>query len=145
MRDGFTVVESFSTPEQAHIARGALESAGIECYMANENIVRVDFFWSQAVGGVQLHVPVGDVQRAHEILHTKAESVGEDLFAFLDEVVMCTNCGSRRVRYLKEPMPVTRAFFFFGIPLPFFRKTWRCSACGHEWNEKVKGKGKKAA
>ncbi len=138
MRDGYKIVESFATPEQAHIARSALESAGIECFVANENIVSVDFFWSQAVGGVQLHVREADAIRAREILSTQALPAGGDWFAFLDEVVMCRNCGSRKVRYIKEPKPLTRALFFLGVPLPFFRKTWRCSSCGHEWTQEEK-------
>lgn len=136
MRDGFALVDAFPTPEMAHIARSAIEAAGIECYVANENVVRLDFFWSQAMGGVKLFVPEADLERAREILLTEAQPEASEAAAFLDEKQMCPACGSRRVRFVNEATALTKAAFFFCIPLPFFRKTWRCNECRHEWKEK---------
>jgi hypothetical protein len=45
---------------EADIARSVLESAGIHTYMWNENLVRVDWPVSNAIGGVQLQVDADD-------------------------------------------------------------------------------------
>jgi hypothetical protein len=48
--------------------RTALESAGIECFLYDDNLVRLDWFVSNAIGGVKLVVSERDVAEATQIL-----------------------------------------------------------------------------
>jgi Putative prokaryotic signal transducing protein len=49
-------------------AKSALESAGIECFLADENTVRIDWLWSNLLGGIKLWVKVKDAPEADELL-----------------------------------------------------------------------------
>lgn len=49
-------------------AKSALESAGIECFLADENTVRIDWLWSNLLGGIKLWVKEKDASEAEELL-----------------------------------------------------------------------------
>lgn len=49
-------------------AKSALESAGIECFLADENTVRIDWLWSNLLGGIKLWVKEQDAREADELL-----------------------------------------------------------------------------
>ena len=61
-------VRQFRDMPDALLAKGLLESAGIECFFGDDNIVRLDWFISNLVGGVKLLVKPEDAAFAHEIL-----------------------------------------------------------------------------
>lgn len=61
-------VASFSFPHEAHIARAKLESEGIPVALADEHTVSMQWFYSNAIGGVKVQVPPSCAQRAIEIL-----------------------------------------------------------------------------
>jgi Putative prokaryotic signal transducing protein len=45
---------------EALVAKGLLDSAGIKCFLSDENTVRMDWLWSNALGGVRLWVREDD-------------------------------------------------------------------------------------
>ncbi len=61
-------VRQFRDMPDALLAKGLLESAGIECFFGDDNIVRLDWFISNLVGGVKLLVKQEDAALAREIL-----------------------------------------------------------------------------
>lgn len=63
-----TTVASFDTSMEAHVAKGALEAAGITCHLANERTVDAGPLGSTALGGVQLQVSARDAEKAKELL-----------------------------------------------------------------------------
>jgi len=56
------------TLPEALLARSILESAGIECFLGDQNIIRMDWFLSNALGGVKLRVREEDVAEADALL-----------------------------------------------------------------------------
>ncbi len=62
------IVRTFSTLPEALLAKGALESADIECFLADDNVVSVNWFLSNAVGNIKLQVKQEDAEAAVEIL-----------------------------------------------------------------------------
>jgi hypothetical protein len=48
-----------------------LDSAGIESFLADENVIRMNWLWSNALGGVKLQVRKTDVAVASELLEQK--------------------------------------------------------------------------
>jgi len=54
---------------EALLAKGSMESAGRECFLVDDNLVRLDLFISNLVGGVKLQVRAEDVAEATEILN----------------------------------------------------------------------------
>jgi hypothetical protein len=61
-------IRKFRDLPEALLAKTRLESAGIESFVTNENIVRLDWFLSNLVGGIDLQVKPKDVEAAQEIL-----------------------------------------------------------------------------
>lgn len=61
-------LRSFRDAPQALLAKSILESADIECFLGDENIVRMDWFWSYVVGGIKLWVREDDAATATEML-----------------------------------------------------------------------------
>jgi hypothetical protein len=52
----------------ALLAKNLLEASGIECFLADENIVNVNWLLSNAVGNMKLQVRKEDAEAALEIL-----------------------------------------------------------------------------
>jgi hypothetical protein len=63
---GIVTVASFSSPSEAQIARGFLESFGIEVLVGDENISRMEN--PVLVGGTKLQVRDADADTARELL-----------------------------------------------------------------------------
>ena len=61
-------IRSFWNLLEAELAKGALEAAGIECFLFDDNMVRMDWFNANAIGGVKLRVDRGNVDDANRIL-----------------------------------------------------------------------------
>jgi len=66
--EGPLVVATFALPTEAEMARGLLESNGIEALLRDEGLVGVHPWLSNAIGGVKVVVLAEDAQRAREIL-----------------------------------------------------------------------------
>jgi hypothetical protein len=49
-------VRSYWNLLEAELAKGALETAGIQCVLFDDNMVRMDWFNANAIGGVKLRV-----------------------------------------------------------------------------------------
>lgn len=63
------VIRKFRDLPEALLAKGALDAAGIESHLLDENLVRLDWFYSNAIGGVRLCVRVDDASQAFRILN----------------------------------------------------------------------------
>ena len=122
-----TTIATFSKPEEAHLFRMRLAAAGIPAFIQDESLVQLDWFLSNAVGGVRVQIADGDVKAAREFLAEDPPSPLPDA-----EEVTCPVCGSLQVAPDERPR---RLFFLsllvFGVPLFFARRRWRCAACCH--------------
>ena len=76
MRD-LVVLRAFRDVPEALLAKGRLEASGIECFLADENMVRMDWFISNLLGGVKLLVQPADFSKASRIL-SEPVSFGSD-------------------------------------------------------------------
>lgn len=63
-------VEAYSTPTEAEVDRTFLEREGVRAYVADAEILAMDWLLGAAVGGVKLQVAAADVQRARELLQS---------------------------------------------------------------------------
>jgi wobble nucleotide-excising tRNase len=104
IRDLVTLRKFRDLPE-ALLAKGSLESAGIECTLADDNMVRLDWFYSNAIGGIKLLVNRDDVETAEQVLTSpipenfEAEGVGTY------EQPKCPKCGSLDVNSRSRILP----------------------------------------
>src|SRR5271163_3907446 len=61
-------LRQFRDLPEALLAKGSLESAGIEAYLVDDNMIRMDWFISNLLGGIKLKVRPEDAEAASEIL-----------------------------------------------------------------------------
>ena len=66
--DNWITVISFTYPYQAHIAKGLLESEGIEVLIKDELTAQVNNFYSNAIGGVKIQVKESELEITRQIL-----------------------------------------------------------------------------
>jgi len=62
------MIRRFQNLPEAQLAKGSLDSSGIECFLTDDNMVRMDWFISNLLGGVKLLVNREDVEAATAIL-----------------------------------------------------------------------------
>jgi hypothetical protein len=62
-------LRKYMTLPEALLAKSILESAGIEAFLGDQNIVRMDWFLSNALGGVKLRVREEDAEDAAALLN----------------------------------------------------------------------------
>ncbi len=117
---------------EAYVERSLLESAGVPAWIADEHLVRMDWFYSNMVGGMRLQVDERDEAAAREILEegtpaTIAYGEGE-IYA----QPTCPKCGSAEITLGggTERGPSLVALYVLAIPLPPRKAAWHCEACG---------------
>ena len=66
-RDLLTIRQYRDLPE-ALLAKSVLESAGIECFLCDDNLIRMDWLWSNLLGGIKLRVRQEDALVASRLL-----------------------------------------------------------------------------
>lgn len=123
---------------EALLAKGSLESVGIACFLRDENLVRLDWFISNFIGGVKLCVKPEDVQNALQVLN---ESIPEGLYVHgvgLYEQPRCPKCQSLDVTFRELDRPIAYLSSFLRVPLPVHRDAWRCGECGAEWEDEAR-------
>jgi hypothetical protein len=67
----------FSFLPEALVAKGVLDSAGLRCFLTDENTVRMDWLWSNALGGVRLWVREDDLPEAATLLSPEYSNAPE--------------------------------------------------------------------
>jgi hypothetical protein len=70
--EGMVTVARFESPVEAQMAKGMLESAGVECFLVGENVNNL----LQAAFRVRLQVRVEDEAAARELI---AQPAGDEL------------------------------------------------------------------
>jgi hypothetical protein len=131
----FQVLCRYRDLPDALLYESILDSAAIECFLADENTIRMDWFWSNLLGGIKLCARNADVDTALSLLgqgvpeRFDVEGVGEY------SQPRCPTCQSLEISFrgLNKPVDYTRALL--GEPRPLHRSLWECGYCGHQWPE----------
>jgi hypothetical protein len=127
-------IRQFRDLPAALMAKGALDAASIECHLADDNMVRTDWFISNLLGGVKLNVRPDDAEEAIQILDQPlpeglvVEGIGEF------RPPHCPSCNSAEVAFEAINRKVFLATAAF-LPLPLPRNSWKCYDCGATWQE----------
>jgi hypothetical protein len=152
-------VARFAWPADAEVAKGALEAAGIEAYLTDDQTVRMDWLAWRALGGIKLRIRQADWNAAEEILTAiPAADLGDQPGLPLEEVrevERCQECNSievarvPRLRLFAGIAMIIAALdaasgfadsglmIVFGIAIAAIAMTildpWRCLDCGSTW------------
>ena len=131
----FLVLRRFRDLPGAILAESIMDSAAIECFLADENTIRMDWLWSNLLGGVKVCVRKSDAETVWILLNQSVpekfdvEGVGEY------QQTRCPNCETLEISFqgLNKPVDYCRALL--GGPRPLHRSLWQCDSCGHQWPE----------
>jgi hypothetical protein len=119
----------------ALLAKSILDSAGIENFLTDVNTVRMDWLWSNALGGMRLFVKDSDASAAEELLNQSFqdsfEVEGQERFT----QPRCPVCQSFDVSYKGLHKRIAYASIILHFPIPLSRLGWRCASCGHMWED----------
>lgn len=134
-------IRQFRDLPEALLAKGFLESAGVECFLADDNIVRMDWFISNFVGGIKLQVHPADAEAALEVLN---QPIPEE-FSFEGEAKYqqprCPKCYSLDISFEGLNKEVAYTSAWLGVPIPLTQKSWKCLTCGRRWTEEEASAG----
>jgi len=133
--NNLVVLRQFRDLPEALLAKGALESAGIECFLADDITIRMDWLWSNALGGVRLCVKREDADAAGQLLDQGIPDEFEVTGTGAYKQPRCSNCQSLDISFENLNRPVAYAGIFLGVPIPLSRRRWKCNSCGHIWPE----------
>jgi len=128
-------LRQFRDLPEALLAKGSLESAGIQAYLVDDNMIRMDWFISNLLGGIKLKVRAEDAEAALEILNQPipemldVEGIGDF------EQPKCPKCQSLDIGFEELDKPLSYLSAYAGVPLPVPKHGWTCHACGNEWQE----------
>jgi len=128
-------LRQFRDLPEALLAKGALESAGLQCFLADDITIRMDWLWSNALGGIKLCVKSEDADAATQMLDQgipegfDVKGVGEF------KQPSCPNCQSLEISSEDLNKPVAYTSILLGVPIPLSRRRWKCNSCGHVWRE----------
>lgn len=124
-------VATYVDPIEANILKARLEAEGIAAFVFDEHLIRMNWLYSNALGGAKVKVHEDRVEAAEEII--QAIEAGEyELSTTEDQVPgKCPYCEAMSVRPSTRSWTVSfLSFFFFHVPIPFRRNRWKCDHCG---------------
>lgn len=130
-------VQRYRDLAEAFAGRSLLESAGIQSWIADEHLVRMNWFLSNSVGGMRLQVDEGDEMAAREILGAEVPQTIDYGEAEVYVQPTCPKCGSAEIT-LGDGTERGRSFvalYVMAIPVPPREAAWHCEACGARWVE----------
>lgn len=134
MKSRLATVAVVSTVFEADLLRSRLQGEGISAYIANKNLVGMNWLYSNAVGGVRIEVEYHNEQAAREIIALlQAQEFALD--ASDDDWGCCPDCGSNRIEFIPDKRSMAFSWLLAGIPLLFPQEKYRCHQCFHEWKE----------
>jgi hypothetical protein len=126
----FILIQTYDNYVSAHIAMGALEEEGINCWLQDENTVTINPILSNAVGGIKLMVAETQAERAVNLLN--------ELAIEYKKTIKCPRCGSSNVELVNTPRkPSNWVFALFGWLFGNYALTGdkvnHCFDCGNEF------------
>ena len=132
MAEELVTVARFTHPTEAWLEKLRLDQAGVRSYVADENLISMNWLYSNAVGGVKLQVARDDLQEAAELLNRQPAVSQGGTAEFCPEIpaTRCPMCRSAEI-YWQElwRRAVFLCWLVVGFPLPILRRSWSCLDC----------------
>jgi Putative prokaryotic signal transducing protein len=129
-----TTIRRYRDLSEALVARAVIESAGIFCFLKDENLVRLDWQVSNFIGGIRLQVGAADVDEAKNILSQPIpnEISIPDQPGFIQP--RCPRCTSTDISWERQGRKAALAsLYLFSLPLPRGSESWHCNSCDLRW------------
>jgi hypothetical protein len=128
-------LRQFRDLPEALLAKGSLESAGIESQLVDDNMIRMNWFISNLLGGIKLKVHAEDVEAANEILNQPIPETIEIEGMGSYHQPKCPRCQSLDVSFRELDKFFSYGSAYVGVPIPVHHQAWTCRACGNAWED----------
>jgi len=134
--DKIVVFETFYNPIEANIVKARLMDSGVQCFLSDENTITINPLYTQALGGVKLHIFENDIPLVKSILQDENIQLPHEDTEPGAEI--CPNCGSNHVGYVqatKKRFSLLTMIVSFALMIyPFYaKKTHHCFDCEYEF------------
>lgn len=132
----FATVRRYRDLSEAIVAKSLLASAGIVAWIRDENLARLEWQYSNFLGGLRLQVKAVDAEAAEEVLEQPIP--GTIPFTAQEDFVQpqCPRCGSIHIRYEGASRSAALvSVSVLSVPLPKGNTSWTCDACGARWHD----------
>jgi rubredoxin len=120
---------------EALIAQNKLHAEGFDCFLADDEMIRLNWFWSNLLGGVRLCLREDEADAALAVLAEEiptafnADEVNEEY-----QQPVCPKCESRDLDFETVHKGIALgALWLFALPVPVPANHWKCENCGHVW------------
>lgn len=126
-------IRAFRDLPEALLAKGKLDAAGVESYIMDQNMIRMNWFISTLLGGVKLCVKADDAERALDFLE---EPIPDQIELENGETFTqpkCPRCNSLDISSAGAAAKSAYVAAWALAPIPLQRKTDKCLSCGYEW------------
>jgi hypothetical protein len=134
-KDHFVILRRYRELPEAVVVKSILDADGIECFLSDENLIRMDWFWSGLLGGVKLWVRQQDVDQAQNLIDQSSPEEFNVAGVGEFKQPQCPDCRSLDVSFQELIKPVAFISAYFGLPIPLKRRGWKCHSCGHSWRK----------
>jgi hypothetical protein len=131
--DDLVMIRQFRDLPEALLAKGSLESSGISAFLVDDNMVRMDWFISNLVGGIKLCVRQEDQAAAFDVLDQARPATIQVDGVGTYEQPSCPRCHLLEITFEALNRPVAYASAWVGVPILLKRERWKCNACGEVW------------
>jgi len=136
--DKIIAFETFYNPIEANIVKARLLDSGVQCFLSDENTITINPLYTQALGGVKLHLFEKDVELAKSILQGEEGEIPLTEEAETATIAVCPSCGSANVGYVQATKKrfgiLTMIVSLLLAIYPFHaRKAYHCFNCQNEF------------
>jgi predicted Zn-ribbon and HTH transcriptional regulator len=125
-------IRSFRELAEAMLAKGMLDSAGIECFLVDDNTGRMLGIISNVIGGIRMKVNRVDAEAAMTLLEEPIPKGVAD--EGNDEPPRCPKCYSVDITFRELDKPMSTGAWL-SVPLPVHEKICKCKSCGYQWDD----------
>jgi hypothetical protein len=128
-------VQQYRDLAEAQVVKGVLDSGGIRSFLRDENAVRMEWVWSNLLGGVRLQVDEKDRAAAEAVLAQPIpEQIEVDGETPYDQP-RCPRCGSLDIHYQAIHERAGLASIILFVPVLIPERASLCKDCGAQWRE----------
>ena len=119
---------SYSFPHETHIAKAKLDSAGIPEFLADEHTIGIQWFYSNALGGVKLQVPRSFEDEARQL--SESDSSAQPVKEQGQDKDLCPVCGGEETALLVRGRRINFHMMAASlVPVWPFKRHIKCLSC----------------
>jgi DNA-directed RNA polymerase subunit RPC12/RpoP len=132
----FVTIATYDDYLTANFDRQKLDEHEIDCYLADENTIAIQWTLMNALGGIKLRVSQEQAEEALRIINEKEEGIQADFkLEEKKDDLKCPICSSNNTgteKYSKSIAGWTWLLLGFPVTATLI-KQHRCFYCGHKW------------